>query len=129
MAKLVCESLEEFGKKPDTKAWKVLEFIGSKGEEGASLTEIQHFIWTELQGKSEEDFWKKGQTWGAGNDEQGNMKKVMLRQSRGHWNDALYNTESTKGLLNGYCHKNDKHKWVLDKMPKPGESIFKSNYR
>jgi len=43
-----------YGKKPLTKSWKILDFIKSKGEEGASLKEIQYFIWTEVQGYSDE---------------------------------------------------------------------------
>ena len=48
-----------YGKKPLTNAWKILEFVGSKKEEGVTYTEIQHFIWTVLWEKSEESFWKK----------------------------------------------------------------------
>ena len=47
-----------YGDKLKTNAWKILEFIKSKGEEGASGIEIQKFDWI-LSGKSEKDFYKK----------------------------------------------------------------------
>jgi len=134
MKKILDESLNEFkqgqdpakamgigyGNKPNTKIWKILEFIGSKGEEGASLTEIQHFVWTVLQGKPEEKFWKKSQTWAPG----GSDKKVYLRSTRGYYTDALYASGEHRGLLQTYCVKNAKGKYVLTHMPKPGQSIF-----
>jgi len=102
-------------KKENTKAWKILEFIGSK-KEGVGLTEIQHFIWTELDGYSEEDFWRKSETWDG---------KDRLRATRGHWCTALYGgCFYHTGLLHEYCKKVGK-KWVLVNMPKPGENIYK----
>ena len=107
--------------KSKTKAWKILEFIGSKGEEGVGLTEVQHYIWTELDGYNEKDFWRKTYTWGGSYD-----KLVQLRATRGHWCTALYGGYYYhNGLLNEYCKKNDKKKWVLDHMPKPKETIYK----
>jgi len=135
MKKLVEESLNEFkrgqdpakalgigyGNKPKTKAWKVLDFIGSKGEKGAGITEIQHFVWTVLHGRPEESFWKKGlaYAWLKGHDE-----KIYLRNSRGYWSTNLYGSHSTEGLLRKYCTKNAEGRWVLVRMPGPGENIF-----
>ena len=90
------------------KGYKILDFIRSKGEKGASFTEIQHFIW-KLNGKPEEQFWKKG---------------IGGRISRGYYASALYGTSSTASLLNKWCYKNDKGNWVLKRMPEPGERIF-----
>ena len=124
MKKLVQESLAGFQRELDprkamgigyagklaTKAWKVLDFIGSRGEEGASLTEIQHFVWTKIKGYSEKEFWEKD---GYG------------RKTRGWWTDPLYGSGSLPvGLLKKYCVKNDKGKWVLVHMPNHDENIF-----
>lgn len=117
-AKLVKESLypkKKYGNKPNAKSWKILEFIKSKGKRGASLQEIQHYIWVFLDQKPPEDFWKKDDyTW---------SKK---RSSRGHWATALYGSGAYPGLLHKYCKKNEKGKWVLVRMPNPGENIYGS---
>ena len=102
--------------KMNTLSQKVLEFIGSKGEEGAYLTEIQKFIYVDLNGKSEENFWKPDE--------------YKTRASRGYWTTALYGGSSYPGILNKYCKKNPiTKKWVLERMPEPGENIYeeKSN--
>jgi hypothetical protein len=116
-----------YGKKPNLKSFKILLFIASKGKEGASFTEIQHYIWVELNGSSEKSFWEKD-TYRRWNDE----KSVKLRASRGFWTDGLYGSgigswggTTTTGLLPKYCKKNPmNHKWVLVRMPRPGEDIF-----
>ena len=115
-----------YGNKPETKAWKILEFIKSKGEEGASLTEIQYYIWTELQGKDPDEFWKSSsEKWGYAGDSYRNYPYNKTRATRGHWNTALYGGLNYPGLLNKFCKKNPvTKKWVLERMPKPGESIF-----
>jgi hypothetical protein len=129
-AKLVRESLNEkfhedsdpvsdmgigYGKKPLTKTWKVIEFIKSKGEEGASLTEIQFFIWTEIKGYSEMSFWEPSETtrWQSG-------ERTNLRKTRGYWNTALYGDYKYEGILHKCCKKNEKGKWVFVKYPNPG---------
>ena len=112
-----------YGKKPLTSSWKILEFIKSKGEEGASLTEIQHFIWVDLQGHDEKEFWEKQYVQGY-NYKTKQAYPSSLRKTRGHWNTALYGGSQFNGLLHQYCKKNEKGKWVLIKWPKPGENIF-----
>jgi hypothetical protein len=115
-----------YGKKPNLKSFKILLFIASKGTEGASLTEIQHYIWVELNKDSEESFWEKG----TYNTYAGGYSKMRL--SRGYWTDGLYGSggsylgrHSATGLLPKYCKKNSQnHKWVLTRMPNPGENIF-----
>jgi len=106
--------------KENTKAWKVLEFIGSKGKGGVGLTEIQHFIWTKLDGYSEESFWRK--------DEPSRWNSFpLLRHTRGHWCTALYGGfYYHSGLLHEYCEQVGR-KWKLVSMPKKGENIY--NYK
>lgn len=95
------------------KAYKILKFIGSKGEEGASLTEIQYFIHTELFERPEESFWTK---------ETGRYNKGQ-RQTRGLYNTNLYGD----GLLNKWCYKNSQtKKWVLKRLPEPGENLYQT---
>ena len=114
-----------YGNKPKFKAWKVLEFIRSKGEEGIGLQEIQEYIYFDLNKApyGKDWFYEKdpikyysGVKYGGG------------RQSRGYWCTNLYGANSrwseSSGLLTKYCHKNKNGKWVLDRMPKPGENIF-----
>ena len=104
--------------KKETKAWKILEFIGSNSD-GKTLTSIQYFIWTVLDKKSEESFWERTKTWGYSDNH------VQLRASRGHWCTALYGTYfGYTGLLHEYCKKVGQ-KWVLDHMPNPNTRIFK----
>ena len=122
-----------YGKKPLTKSWKILDFIKSKGEEGASLKEIQYFIWTEVQGYSDESFWKRSSDYHEW--ETGRFRKGQ-RASRGYWNTNLFgggyfyrnqsgnHVRKNNGLLGEYCKKNDKGKWVFVKYPKPGENIY-----
>lgn len=115
----------------NSKAWKILEFIKSKGEEGASLIEIQHYIFVVLNGNSEEDFWKKTDKW-MYNPRTGQSYKTKARATRGYWNTNLYGTtypfysdEGNPGLLHKYCKKNPKtKKWVFVRFPEPGEKIF-----
>jgi hypothetical protein len=109
-----------YGDKLNTKAWKVIMFIKNAGEEGVGLTDIQKFIWTEIQGLPEADFWKKDSIRGYGNK--------PLRQSRGWWIRPLYGGgySNTQGIFSKFCKKNDKGKWVLVRMPEPGENLVES---
>jgi hypothetical protein len=121
-----------YGNKMNTKGWKVLKFIQSFGEEGASLTDIQKFIFVELNGRDEEDFWKKSQGRWDHSQDKWDSKAIGPRASRGYWNTYLYGNGMgawgghKEGLLNRYCHKNEKGRWVLDEMPAPGANIFES---
>ena len=109
-----------YGNKMKTKAWKILEFIRSKGEEGASTKEIQEYIYFDLNKAN------LGKDWFYKKDSQYNQ-----RVSRGYWNSAFYKYDDSmwggklkkRGLLSGYCHKNKKGKWVLDRMPEQGANI------
>ncbi len=126
-----------YGNKQRTKAWRILEFIESKGEEGASYTEIQEFIWVEINGGSKEDFWKKDRrryVYRSGSS-RGEYKEPGLRSTRGYYSTNLSGThgwnaidKGNKGLLHTYCKKNpDTKKWVIDRMPNPGENIYSRN--
>ena len=111
-----------YGNKPNTTAWKILEFIGSKGEEGAGLKEIQRFILVNLKGWSEDEFERK-ETY---KDWDGNEKN--LRSTRGYYATNLYGSNGMfgggPGLLAKYCHRNANRKWVLDRMPNPKEPLY-----
>jgi UDP-N-acetylmuramoylalanine--D-glutamate ligase len=48
-----------YGNKMETKSWKILDFIKSFGEEGVRMTEIQKYIFVELNDNSEEQFNRK----------------------------------------------------------------------
>lgn len=100
-------------------SWKVLEFIKSKGEKGAGLTEIQYYIWTKLEGKDPKKFWEKSI---SRNDD--NVKG--LRKTRGHWNTNLLGGKYYhEGLLHKFCKKNPKtKKWVFVRFPKVGENLY-----
>lgn len=106
------DKVEKMGRLPDnnTKTMKLLKWIGSKSN-GATFTEIQHYIFVVLNGNSEEDFWKK--------DENG------LRQTRGYWATALYGASAYHGILPRFCKKIN-GKWVLDKLPKDDETLYPS---
>ena len=84
-----------YGNKPDKKAWKILEFIGSKGEEGAGLIEL-----------SSNDKW--GYNY--------HFPYNKTRATRGYYSTNLYGSGSKPGLLHKYCRKNEKGKWVLERM-------------
>lgn len=120
-----------YGNKVNTKAWKILEFIGSKGEEGASLTEIQYFIAVTLGGMSEEDFFRKGPMSHYTGPGLSDFSTGIGRQSRGNYCTNLYGSsygkqpDEQRGLLHKYCYKNPTtKKWVLKRMPEPGENIY-----
>ena len=102
-------------KKQETKAWKIIEFIGYKGNEGASLTEIQYYIWTVLDGYSHTDFYKtRDNRYSKG------------RLTRGHWCTALYGGVHYHTGLFSYCSKNENtKKWRLEFMPAPNTNIYK----
>jgi len=109
-----------YGKKREGTSWKILEFIRSKGEEGASFTEIQKFAW--LLGhpdKSEEDFYEK--------NEPTKWYPNAQRKTRGYYSTNLgaYGGRiPRRGLLDYYCKKNDKGKWVIARWPEPGENLI-----
>jgi len=124
-----------YGNKLKTKAWKILEFIGSKGEDGASFTEIQKFIWN-LNGLPEEDFYKTSediareyaQKSGREYNPSYRFSHDKTRASRGYYATALFGGMHFNGLLNSYCRKNEKKKWVLYRMPEPGGNIYEGGY-
>jgi len=110
----------------DSISWKILEFIKSKGEEGASLTEIQYYIWTELEGHDPKEFWEKSLRNYYKYDPVTKQtitykKQDKSRKTRGHWNTQLY----YHNLLNKFCRKNDKGKWVFVKFPEPGQKFYR----
>ena len=124
-----------YGNKMKTDAWKILEFIKSKGQEGASFTEIQKFGWI-ISGRSEEDFHKKmselpkyadimktgwlkdqraSRGWGVGK---------LMGSGYAHTRGGNGNSRARIGLLNRFCKKNEKGKWVLVRMPEVGEPLM-----
>ena len=113
-------------KQINTKSWKILKFIESKGEEGASLKEIQYFIWTELSGYSDKSFWEKNKL----RPNQYKYGANLQRKTRGFWNTNLLGSggpyyRGKPGLLHKYCKKSEvTHKWVLERMPKPNEKFY-----
>jgi len=108
-----------YGNKPQTTGWKILEFIRSKGEEGASFSEIQLFIW-KLNGHKEEDFWTYEWERGWNHKLQRDTGMRKVRKTRGYWTTGLY----SYGLLPNFCKKNNKGKWVFQRYPRPGENLF-----
>ena len=113
----------------NTKAFKVLSFIADAGEEGRSTKEIQKYIYFDLNNAPHGEDWfeKKSDLWGP-DPQTGNWTKISggggSRASRGYWNTQLYSFLDRKGLLDYYCHKNDKGKWVLDRWPERGKPII-----
>lgn len=106
-------------------SWKVLEFIQSKGEEGAGLTEIQYYIWTKLKGHDPKDFWETSeeQVWDSRTD---STITAYPRVTRGYWTTNLFSGPNYRGgLLHKFCKKNPKtKKWVFVRFPKPGEIFY-----
>ncbi|NJO89546.1 MAG: hypothetical protein HC831_11800 [Chloroflexia bacterium] len=111
------------GKHKDTKAVKVLEYIGEAGEEGKTFTEIQYFIWTEIRGKSPAEFWEK---------EKNPYYSMGQRKSRGTWTSSFYNYEGSRwdkppaikrGLLSYYCEKTPEGKWGQKQLPRANSNI------
>jgi len=98
-----------------TMAWKLLAWIGTQSPLGVTLTEIQFYIWTVLEGKSASEFYEPGYSYDGNN----------LRKTRGHWCTALYGGFYYHGgLLHLYCDKVN-GRWVLTHMPKENEIIYK----
>ena len=117
--KIVRESLNE-GSKENTKTWKLLTWLGEQPD-GATLTEIQHYIFVELNGNSEEKFWEKD------TPNQWRENGQPLRKTRGYWNTQLFGTDFNHGgLLHVYCEKVGK-KWVLKRMPTKDELLYDQN--
>jgi len=112
LAKFVKDLLNEASKE-NTKSWKLLKWLGEQPN-GATFTEIQHYIYTVLNGNSEEDFWEKDSR------EKGYVSS--LRTTRGYWNINLFGN-GHKGLLNNFCEKVGK-KWVLKRMPEEDELLY-----
>ena len=106
-----------------SKTWKILEFIKSKGEEGASLFEIQQYIWAELNDKDPQEFTEKSQYTTC--DKYGKLQPTQLRKTRGYWATALYGGYDYKGILYRFCKKNPKtKKWVFVRFPSPAERLY-----
>jgi len=101
----------------NSKTWKILEFIKSKREEGASLTEIQFYIWVELEGHDPKEFWKVRRNY---------LGDRSGRKTRGHWNTQLFGGPYYHGgILYRFCKKNpDNRKWVFVRFPKPNERLY-----
>ena len=106
----------------NSKTFKVLDFIKSKGEEGASFTEIQYYIWTVLNGNDSEEFWQKSKvdTWDYNLNRRGTTK--YIRKTRGYWTTQLFGSPGNhEGLLHMCCKKNpETKKWVFVKYPGAG---------
>jgi len=125
--KLVRESLNEDivneSSKEWTRSWKLLKWLGEQPD-GATLTEIQHYIFVDLNGNSEEEFWEKGPTSGPWNPKTRRYGDVELRKTRGYWNTQLFGTDyNYGGLLHNFCEKIGK-KWVLKRMPEKDELLY-----
>lgn len=96
-------------------SWKILKFIENKGKEGASLKEIQYFIWVE-NGNDPKKFFEKSDY---------DQRSPSQRKTRGYWNTNLLGSYmSHEGLLHKFCYKNDKKRWVLKRFPKPDENFY-----
>ncbi len=118
-------------KQLDSMSWKILEFIKSKGEEGAGLTEIQFYIWTELEGHDPIKFWEKikEEVWDPIRSTKYGRniyKTFYMRKTRGHWTTNLFSGPHYRGgLLNKFCKKNpETKKWVFVRFPTPGEIFY-----
>lgn len=79
------------------KGEKVLKFINKAGKRGRRFTEIQRFIMKINRPYREYD---SGTT------------------DRGYYCSALCGTYNQKGLLEQFCLKNDKGRWVCPEVPK-----------
>lgn len=96
-------------------SWKILEFIKSKGEEGASLKEIQYFIWVE-NGNDPKKFFEKSYY---------DYRTPPQRKTRGYWNTSLLGSGyAHEGLLHKFCYKNENKRWIFKRFPKPGENFY-----
>ena len=78
------------------KGEKVLRFINKAGDKGRRFTEIQKFILKLNHPGSEYD---------------------SSTSDRGYYCCALYGTGNQKGLLEQFCTKNDKGRWVCPEVP------------
>jgi hypothetical protein len=107
----------------NSKSFKILLFIESKGQEGASLKEIQYFIWTVLNGHSHESFYRRSRDY---TDWKTSAPRKGQRKTRGYWNTNLLGSGgSHQGLLHKYCVQDAKtHKWILNHMPNPKENMY-----
>lgn len=106
------------------KSFKILDFIKSFGEEGVSYTDIQKFIYFELNDAPlGNDYFKQEKGWGYSHKLHSPIEK-NFRRGRGYWGTNLYGTDDKKGLLRNYCRKNKDGKWVLDHYPQREENVY-----
>ena len=96
--------------RPPIKRNAVLEFIRSKGPDGARFTDIQRFV-VEMNGynydeKQPEDIW---------NGPNMPVTTVMRKRFRGYWCVNLYGTNhfSSRGILPTYCEQLPNRRYVL----------------
>lgn len=108
-----------------TMSWQILKFIEEKGQDGASLKEIQFFIWTELEGHDPKEFYEKRAT-SVYSKKYEKSYDTSARKTRGHWNTQLLGGPNYhQGLLHKYCNQNPSTKrWILKHLPKPKERFY-----
>lgn len=104
--------------KTDTHSWKILMFIDSFGREGVGLTEIQKYIWVDLNGGSVEDFYRPlaKYKYNTGNLSLDNGKPEG-RATRGYWTSNLYGTGRQEGILRKFGERTGTGKWRIRKWP------------
>jgi ankyrin repeat protein len=100
---------------------KILQFLENKGEEGASLKEIQYFIWIE-NGNDPKKFFEKSDYYG---------RTISQRKTRGYWNTNLLGSSySHEGLLHKFCKQNpETKKWILKRYPEFKEKFYDWRHR
>lgn len=103
--------------KQHTKSWKILRYILDAGKEGRSFTEIQYYIWTELDGKDPDDFYNQ-RSFNWGKDKLGKPPYTGPRASRGHWSTNL------NRILYKWAHKNADGRWVISEMPEYNDLLY-----
>lgn len=109
-----------------TKTWKLLKWLGEQPD-GATLTEIQHYIFVDINHNPEEEFWEKSPTRYGPRTKYKDRSEISLRKTRGYWNTQLFGTDYNHGgLLHVYCEKVG-NKWVLKRMPTKDELMYDQN--
>ena len=112
-----------------TKTWQLLKWLGEQPD-GATLTEIQHYIFVNINGNPEDEFWEKSTSWTTPrrNNRTGRYSETAeLRKTRGYWNTQLFGTDFNHGgILHNFCEKVGK-KWVLKRMPDKSELLYDPN--
>ena len=88
----------------------VLEFIRSKGPDGARFTDIQRFI-VEMNGMDFDEM-REENVWNSRNDM---ITKVMVRRWRGYWCTYLSGSRCNRrpGILDAFCEKLPNGCWIL----------------